>query len=63
MKHCPMCKNYYSDQRKKVDVRELTELINRDIEPKEIAERLGVTLSTVYKYIDNLKARKVWRVK
>lgn len=60
---CPHCKKPYHWNLAKIDAEEFKRLVNEDVPPKEIAFRMKINQSTVYKYLYKFGAKKVYRVK
>ncbi|MFI5405186.1 MAG: hypothetical protein ACHQ1D_01600 [Nitrososphaerales archaeon] len=60
---CPHCKKPYNWKLVKIDVEEFKRLVNDDISPKEIAFRMKINTSTVYKYLYKFGARRGFKVK
>ena len=60
---CPHCKKPYNWKLVKIDVEQFKQLVNEDVPPKEIAFRMKINQSTVYKYLYKFGARRVFRIK
>lgn len=59
---CPHCKGNFYQKLEKIDVKQFINLVNMGLLPKEVAYKMGINQSTVYKYLDELKARKGYRI-